>query len=185
MKNYILLTIIFIGFLSCGKDDGDLSTNMLRYDGDNATSPIFPVGDHEAAARFPSFVTNEFIGKQLTGVEVFIYNVPSSIFLNIYDSGSAVGPNIPIIRVDITNSLTPNRMNLLEFSAPLDVTTEMWISISWTQNIEEQVMGCDAGPANTNGDWVFLSTDMQGWSSFRQRTGESINWNIRGIVTDK
>jgi hypothetical protein len=46
-----------------------------------------------------------------------------------------------------------------------------------------QSIGCDAGPAAPDGDWLYQDSDQE-WQTFRQRTGESINWNIRGKVTD-
>ena len=45
-------------------------------------------------------------------------------------------------------------------------------------------LGCDAGPTDGGGDWLFRDSDGE-WDSFRQRAGgESINWNIRGIITE-
>ena len=182
MIRILLFSILLIGLTSCGSDD-EGNSGMLRYDGENFTSPQFPAGDHEAAARFPSFVTDEFQGQMLTGVQVVIYSIPQEIFLNIYDNGSAAGPDFPIERINITNNLTANGVNTLTFDNPLPITSEMWIGISWTSNRTEQVIGCDAGPANPNGDWIFSTTDQGGWTSFRDLSGgESVNWNIRGIV---
>ena len=169
--------------ISCGDDD-DNSINELRYDGPNFTSPFIDAGNHEAAARFRSAETSPFIGKQLTAVEVFLYDVPTSIFLNIYDSGSASGPDIPIVREEITSGVRANSLNRITLNPPLDVTNEMWLSVSWTQGGNQQVIGCDAGPANPNGDWIFVSTNNNGWTSLRETNGESINWNIRGIISD-
>jgi len=169
--------------LGCS-DDNSSSDNMLRYDGENANSPIFPAGSHEAAARFPTFVTNDFQGKGLSSIEIFVYEIPRSFSFNIYTSGSAAGPSELLFTEEVSSQMTANSFNILTFDPPIEITGELWLSASWNQTSTQQVIGCDAGPANANGDWLFLSSDQEGWSSFRDRAGESVNWNIRGVVTD-
>jgi len=47
-----------------------------------------------------------------------------------------------------------------------------------------QTIGCDAGPNSTGGDWLYQESDGR-WLTFQQRTTtESINWNIRGFVSE-
>ena len=46
-------------------------------------------------------------------------------------------------------------------------------------------MGCDAGENYTGeGDWLFQDADFQ-WLTFANRTGDRINWNIRGKVSEE
>ena len=184
LLRYTLYSFLCFSLLSCSSDDDNPTVNELRYDGENFTSPFIDAGNHEAAARFRSAETGPFIGKQLTAVEVFLYDIPASIFLNIYTSGSAAGPDIPLIREEITSGVRANALNRITLNPPLDITPELWLSVSWSQNSNQQVIGCDQGPANPNGDWIFVSTNQNGWTSLRETNGESVNWNIRGIVSD-
>ncbi len=46
---------------------------------------------------------------------------------------------------------------------------------------QQQSIGCDAGPRKTNGDWLFSGADLS-WLTYQERTGEGVNWNIRGRV---
>ncbi|NBC09496.1 MAG: hypothetical protein GVY26_20080, partial [Bacteroidetes bacterium] len=48
---------------------------------------------------------------------------------------------------------------------------------------QQQSIGCDAGPNQSNGDWLYDSNDSQ-WLPYTDRTPESINWNIRGELTE-
>jgi hypothetical protein len=50
-------------------------------------------------------------------------------------------------------------------------------------NNEDATIGCDAGPAVANGDWIVSSVDND-WKTYRDFTNAtvSINWNIRGQV---
>jgi len=180
---HILYSLIFVGLIACGKDD-ESTVNELRYDGENFTSPFIDAGDHEAAVRFRSVETSSFIGKQLTAIDVFLYDVPTSIYLNIYTSGSAAGPGIPVIHEEITLGVRPNSLNRITLNPPVDISNEMWLSVNWSQSSNQQVIGCDEGPANPNGDWIFVSTNTNGWTSLRETNGESVNWNIRGIVSE-
>ena len=175
--------LALLSLIACGNDNG-LSDDVLRYDGENANSPIFPAGNHEAAVRFPSFVTNEYLGRGLSSIEVYVYNVPQSFSFNVYTSGSAAGPNNLLLTEEVSSQIQADGIIALIFDPPIEITGELWLSVSWTSINAEQVIGCDAGPANVNGDWLFLSSDQEGWSSFRERGGESVNWNIRGLVTD-
>lgn len=182
----IIYGLLLLGILSCGKDDdgNNNDNNVLRYDGENASSPIFPAGSHEAAARFPNFVLDQYEGKALSSVEIFVYDVPRSFTFNVYTSGSAAGPDILLQSDEVSSQMQANGINAITYDPPIPLDGEIWLSASWTQTSEQQVIGCDAGPANANGDWLFLSTENDGWSTFRGITGESVNWNIRGILTD-
>ncbi len=183
MKKFIIL-FLAIGLLACSSDDPTVSENELRYDGANANSPIFPAGNHEAAARFPSFITNDLVGKGIRSIEIFVYNVPQTFSFNVYSGGSAAGPGALIFSEELSSQMVANSLNSIAFDNPIPINGEIWLSASWNQKDTEQVIGCDAGPANPNGDWLYLSSDGDEWTSFRDRSEESVNWNIRGILTD-
>lgn len=184
MKKIFYLFVLAALIMSCGDDDNTISDNILQYDGDNNNSPIFPAGDHEAAARFPNFVTSELSGKGISSIEIYVYDIPRSFNFNVYSGGSAAGPGELIFTEEVSSQMQANGFNVLTFDTPIPVEGEIWISASWIQTSTQQVIGCDAGPANPNGDWLFLSTDTENWSTFRDRGGESVNWNIRGNLVD-
>ena len=46
-----------------------------------------------------------------------------------------------------------------------------------------QAMGCDAGPSISGGDWMWQESDGE-WQTFRERSTDNINWNIRASMTD-
>jgi len=181
MKHFIYFLVLSLFLISCGDDEPEI--NLLSYDGDNLTAPSLPGGNHEMAVRFPSFETSEFQGRSLTEVQVFMYDVPSDIAMNIYTEGNSSGPDFSTVTQYEVGGLTPNSWNNLVLPQAFTITSEMWISFNWSQSGQQQVIGCDAGPANPNGDWIILSTDSRGWTSFRDISGgESVNWNIRGVV---
>ena len=184
MKRLLYFLVLASLIISCGDDDNPVSDNVLQYDGQNANSPIFEAGSHEAAARFPSFITNDLDGKGIASIDIFVYDVPREFYFNVYSGGSAAGPGQLIFSEEVSAEMQPNRFNLLTFDPPIPIDGELWLSASWTQISTQQVIGCDAGPANPNGDWLFLSTDNENWSTFRDRGGESVNWNIRGNLVD-
>jgi hypothetical protein len=69
---------------------------------------------------------------------------------------------------------------------PVDVSGEdLWISVGVTHAAFQQSLGCDAGNSYTGeGDWLFKSTDGQ-WQTFANRTGDRVNWNIRGKISEE
>ena len=175
----------FVGLFACSDDNNSpIIENSLGYDGANFNSPQFPNGSHEAAARFPSFITNDLQGKGIQSIEIFVYNVPLSFSFNVYSGGSAAGPASLIFTEEVSSQMSPNSFNTLSFDNPIPIDGEIWLSASWEQTTTEQVIGCDSGPANPNGDWLFLSSDQERWTTFRDRGGESVNWNIRATLVD-
>lgn len=180
---YLLLTGLLIVGAGCKKDD--LGDNLLSYDGPNASGPILAAGYHEAGALFPSNITDPLTGRQLLRVSYFMGAKPQKAELFIYGEGIPSFPGQPpLYSADITDEITPLRWSTHTLSTPVDITGEdLWITIGLTHASEQRSIGCDAGPNVTNGDWLFQSADGQ-WQSFRSRTGENINWNIRGELSE-
>jgi len=83
MKKLIFfLFVAILGFSACEKDEpngqaGD--TVILRLDQDNVTSPNLPAGTYEHAVKFPTSLTSLYDGDVLTGVQVHMYDVPSTV----------------------------------------------------------------------------------------------------------
>jgi hypothetical protein len=179
---YLLFAGLLITGAGCKKDD--LGANLLSYDGENASGPILVAGFHEAAVRFPENITDPFTGRQLLRVTYFMGAKPQKAELYIYGPGNSASPGQLLYSADITDEIRPLRWSIHTLATPVDITGEdLWISIGLTHAGTQQSIGCDAGPAKDNGDWLFQSTDGL-WQSFRNRTGESINWNIRGELSE-
>lgn len=185
MKNLLFAFLsLSILFISCEKDDpADLNTAELQHDGDNNTAPLFDPGTYSTAVRFAAGITNEFIGKNLTEIEFYMANVPTTCILKVFAEGTQAQPGWELYSADITSSIRPGEWNTHQLSTAIPIRgDDIWFALEITQNQRLQTVGCDFGPAVSGGDWVFTETD-NAWLTFRVLTGtESINWNIRGQI---
>ena len=180
----LIFTFIAVAFTACSEDENNFDLdNTLHYDGPNQTAPVLPAGEYEAAARFTSAELAEFVDRQLLEISFFIANLPESCTIKIYGEGSVDEPGNVMYSASVSGSLRPFSWNTHEIRNPIDITgKDIWISIAVTHASTQQSIGCDAGPAHPDGDWLYRDTE-QNWSTYRQISGESINWNIRGRVT--
>jgi len=185
MKNYFLLLLcaVSISFVSCNDDPPVIED--LVYAGDNANSPALPPGIYEFAARFPVSFTDDFTGQSLESVEIDLYEIPSILELRIYGAGSSEAPGSMLYSDIITGDVVANSRNTVFLSDPIELTDqELWISVRASQSVEQQVMGCDAGPRDPNGD-RFFANDGSNWTTFNAFSSpESINWNIIGRLRE-
>ncbi|MCB0592654.1 MAG: hypothetical protein H6557_28025 [Lewinellaceae bacterium] len=186
MKRISILGLFaLLAFSACQKNDEPpvpSGENVLNYDGPNATGPLLAAGEYEAAARFPAVETNPYEGKRLTEVTWFMGILPSSCKVRIYGPGSGDEPGQLLYSADVTDRVQVPSWNTHELRDPILIEgQELWISIAFTHPAQQQSIGCDSGPNVAGGDWLFSSNDNQ-WITYVQRTGESVNWNIRGIV---
>ncbi len=182
-KLTFLLAIGMILSIGCKKDNEE--NFAFSYDGPNLTGPILEVGYHEAAARFTSNETNAYSGKQLTSVSFFMGVVPQKVEVIIYAEGNDDAPGAELYRANVTTGIQVPEWNEHTLSTPIDIDgNDLWISIGLTHDQQSQSIGCDAGPNVANGDWLFKASDNL-WSPFGVRIpGESVNWNIRGKVSE-
>lgn len=179
--NFLLLGLAIL-FAACGDDRS--AENALRYDGDNQTAPLLEEDAYEAAARFPSSITSNYIGQNLTQVSFYMAGTPLQSSVVIYEGGTADEPGTEVYSESITGTITQNAFNAHVLSTPVPITgDDLWISIKFRQNRTLQTIGCDAGPNSGDGDWLYRESDGR-WLTFNQRTGEGINWNIRGVVSE-
>lgn len=182
MKILKLLPFLLLVLFSACKDD-DESLPELRYDGPNSTGPQLSAGEHELAVYFPASKMAEFAGKKLTQVQVYVGpQLPAYCEIRVYGPGSSSNPGTNIYKGNVTSSLDPATWNKFDLAPAIDLTgDDLWIGVYVEHNAEQQSIGCDAGPNKTNGDWLFQSSDLE-WKTYIDRTGESVNWNIRGVV---
>lgn len=169
---------------ACKKDDSRLTADTLHHDGDNLAAPQLPPGTYEVAAKFTFSKLQRFQEKDLYEVNLYIESVPTNVELKIYRQGDENVPG-PILYSADWNGLDANSWNDHTLTTPIEITGEdLWISVNFTHPTDMRTIGCDSGPADSNGDWI-LSYDDPGWQSLRNFSGGEvdINWNIRGQVT--
>lgn len=182
MSLFLLATVMM--FASCG-DDGNDGETLLRYDGDNDNAPNFPAAIYIPAARFPASIMTTYEGQRLTAVEYYIYERPDDAFIKVYSGDGMATPLAELRSQNVSNNISSNSWNRFTLNSPLEITgEEIWIGLDYEINNTRQVIGCDAGPNVRNGDFIFSNSD-ETWTTFRElTTTESVNWNIRGIITE-
>ncbi len=183
MKNitYLLFAICLV-FTSCG-DDRD-SQFILSKDGDNNTSPNLPEDIYEAATQFTAAQVAPYEGQVLSEVNYYMADTPLSTSIKIYGAGDGSTPGDVLYESSLTGAITADAWSTHVLSTPLTLTgEEIWISIRMRLSRTQQSIGCDAGPSVSGGDWTFQESDGV-WRPFQVRYGESINWNIRGVVEE-
>ncbi|MEL6251855.1 MAG: hypothetical protein AAFR87_07585 [Bacteroidota bacterium] len=157
---------------------------FLNYDGSNLTAPNLSAGTYEAAAKFTSDETQSLQNGQLTEVYFYLLNTPSSATVKIYRGTDQNFPVELIYSKGVTSSLEANSWNHHILDAPIDITQDdIWIAIRFQTGQQDQIIGCDVGPADINGDWLFENADGN-WDRLLRRSNNeaNINWNIRGVV---
>lgn len=181
MRINVLILVLSLSFSSCEKENN--GTSLLNYDTENITAPQFLPGDYEMAARFPANQTAPFQGRMLEEVEVYLLERPSRTEILIYDEGDGTEPGDILHSQVVTTAMRPNSWNTVVLDVPIEITgDELWISCRVRHRDPYGTVGCDAGPANPNGDLLFTADD--GWTTLRDFSNQAIdiNWNIRGVV---
>ena len=185
-KFLILLLSIAVLATSCQDDDGPTTTDdVLKYDGDNNDAPFFDDGTYEAAVRFTASDIAPFEGRVLEEIEVYISeSIPDETFIKVYKGGSNNTPGDLIYERDITSNVAANfwASHVIDETITLE-NDEYWFAIQVKHSSLIRSFGCDAGPADSNGQWLWTSADNS-WITFNERNnngaGFNVNWNIRG-----
>lgn len=185
MKVYhFLFLLASLFFAACDDDSATPGQTILKYDNENATGPQLETGFHEMAVRFPAGKMAEHAGKKLTEVQFFVGNLPQDCKVKVYGQGTSTSPGTVLYEKDVTNALATGEWNKHPVSPVLTLTGEdLWLSIGFTHAGEQQSIGCDSGPNKGDSDWLWKSGDGQ-WKTYADRTSESVNWNIRGVVEE-
>lgn len=191
MKYTFILLLAALLFIGCeentGNDDPVIEPPLvfLNYDGSNLTAPQTSAGTFEAAAKFTSSETSNLQNGQLTEVFFFILNTPSSATIKIYKGTANDGfPVSTVYSKSVTSDLEAASWNHHILETPIDIDQDdIWIAVRFQTSQAAQVVGCDVGPAASNGDWLFENADGN-WEKLVSRSGNeaNINWNIRGVV---
>lgn len=177
----LFFVVLMASFSSCKKDKK--RTFQLNHDTANLTAPNFPASTYEGAARFPAATMEEYSGGSLIEVEYYIKDVPNSTKLKVYTGTSSSAPVNEVYTATLTGSVEAESWNKHTLTTPLVLDgSDLWLSIEFTHSDARQVLGCDTGPAATDGDHFYdpASGFWQKLSFFN--TSIDINWNIRGKV---
>ncbi len=185
-KYILLISIIFLA-ISCSEDDNGepQGSNVLNYDGDNFTAPTLQTGLYEFAVRFPSIITRNVEGKQINQISFYLYESPGQMYINISPDLTPSLPGDIVYSQQVTN-FRNNSWNTISLNDPFPLDgNPVWIGIEVNFEGQIQTVGCDAGPANGNGDWLYDEENKE-WETFSNRTNqnESVNWNIRAILSE-
>ena len=188
MKQFWILSmmVLAIAMSSCDDDDDGFQFDpaVMHYDGVPANAPILPEGKVELAAQFKSDAMNFYAGKKIDAVQFFIFGTPTVSSLVIYGKGDGSSPGSVLFEQDLSGDLVADDWNVIVLDPPLTLPSdELWISLKLPDGENIQSMGCDAGPAISGGDWMWEESDGE-WKTFRERSTDNINWNIRASMTD-
>jgi hypothetical protein len=101
--------------------------------------------------------------------------VPSSANLKIWGAGTGTSPGAILHQQSFTS--TANSWITINLNNPVILDgTDIWVGYDVTHGAGQFPAGCDAGPANPNGDWI--SIDGTVWEHLAG-FGLNYNWNIR------
>jgi hypothetical protein len=156
-------------------DPGGSTTVVLHYDNDNVTAPLLAAGTYEAAARFTTADTQGLEDGELIEVRFFIATAADSCVVSVYGDSGSDTPGALLYSDDVTGSVTGGEWNTHTLDDPVPIPDgDLWIAIRFAHAGGQQTIGCDNGPADPNGRWLWDAT----WTPF----AANINWNIRGVV---
>ena len=154
---------------------------ILNYDGENASAiGLTNPGEWEVAARFPNEMLLDYVGMELTSVEVFINDLVAGFELRIY--GEGMNNQAGDLLASKSFSPTMTSWNTITLDDPVVVTGEdLWVGY-WIDQQTTDVFpaGVDAGPADPNGDFIKSGV---AWGHLSSNPDLDANWNIRALLT--
>ena len=155
---------------------------VIRYDNgvnDDAIG-LTSGGTFEVSAYWPAATMGQYAGMDLTSVEIYINDPPTSSVLKIYGQGTATVPGTLLHQQ--TLSVNPVAWNIIQLSTPVSITgNDIWIGYEVTHATGIYTPGCDAGPAVAGyGDMISLDgVSFEPMSAL----GLNYNWNIAATIS--
>lgn len=189
MKHFFLLLILSVPilFTACKDDEPEIDISAaLHYDEENFAAPELDPGTHLAGVFFPASMMATHSGKNLEEVLIYFNNVPTSCSVQVYRNGLGDIPGQSLYNQNISSQTQRDSWNFHTLSTPVPLTGEaIWVVVRFTHDELTSTVGCDPGPAFTNGDWI-LTEGPDEWITLRERTNDEvdINWNIRARVSE-
>ena len=180
----LLLLALLFG-TGCEKDSPAPAEVTLNYDGPNVSAPQLQGGLNTYAAYFPPAETQPYAGRTLDRISFYLTQVPRATRVVVYDEGpDDRTPGAELYRKDLTARITTTEWHEDRLIPGIALTGRgIWLAVE--VELEENspfAVGCDAGRSyNSNGDLLRPGLATQ-YTSFNDLTGETVNWNIRGIL---
>jgi hypothetical protein len=164
-----------------GSPDSDTrEVVILNYDGENADAiGLTGGGSFTVAARFPASMVAPYAGYSFESVDVYINDVPTNSTLKVWAQGTNNAPGALLAEQAFTGTALSWKTITLNNALTLS-GQDIWVGYSVTHANAAYPAGCDAGPANPNGD--FISTDGVAWDHLAG-FGLNYNWNIRAKLS--
>jgi len=155
---------------------------VLHYDGDNFSAVgLTSGGAMRCAAVFTPAELQDYAGMELTSIDVYIAEDPTSFKAQVYNYGL---PNIPgpgDLIVEQTFNPTATTWNTINLTTPIFIGGfDIWVGYWLDHTAGTYPAGCDAGPHHPNGDWISAGP---GWHHLSDNVGLDYNWNIRATLT--
>ncbi len=153
---------------------------ILHYDGENDGNAIGLTGGGEfyIAARFPASMISAYSGFELKEIDAYINGIPTSMTLYIWDAGTTTSPGNKIYQQQLNPTIGWNSFNI---SSPIILDgNDIWVGYHVVHADGVHPAGCDAGPANPNGDWISMNGNS--WDHLAG-LGLNYNWNIRAKIS--
>ena len=185
---FLFVSLLAIGFSGC--EDEILGPVIpegwveLKHDGAQDNAAELPPTLFKAATRFTAAELAQHQGGQLKDVWFYLAAKPATCVISVWSSS---GGNVPITQEyskSVITSVSANSWNQHTLDVPVDIgTDDLWILVEFSASTTQRTMGCDAGPSENDGDWLWDSADNQ-WIKMSDRTSGAINinWNIRGAI---
>lgn len=172
-----------------GCDDEEAAViETLSYDGPNVSAPQLPPGDNSLLVYFPPSETGKYVGRRLEKVRFYMSEIPLATSVVVYDEGpDDRTPGTERYRRDLTARINATGWFEDRLASPIEITGDgLWLAIDVT--IAEGStfsVGCDAGRTyDRNGDLLQLSTNPSVIAGFQDINGETVSWNIRGVISE-
>lgn len=186
MKNIGLFLCCFLLITAACTKDTVAPAAELNHDTGNVTAPNIAEGTYEALTRFTATETTPFQGRSLEEINFYIKDLPNRCEVIVYGAGTATAPGTLLYTENVTTSLVGDSWNNHSLSTPIELDgDDIWFGVRLVHTESTESIGCDAGPAVVNGDWIY-PFDLAAWQTLRAYTSDAvdINWNIRGQVSN-
>lgn len=173
-KLYFFVVLLFISIAAKSQSD------TLHYDGINTDAIGTGANvDMEVAVHYSATMVAPYSGGTINQVNIYVRDLPATdITLKIYGSGSL--PTTPVyIQAVPLATLAANSWNVVVLTTPQPLSgTDMWVGYAFNTN--GYTPGCDAGPNDPEGQWIYYSSIWQKLTDLNAAL--TFNWNIRALV---
>jgi hypothetical protein len=137
-------------------------------------------GTFQVSAYWPAATMSQYAGMELTSIEIYINDAPTSCVIKIYDQGTTTVPGA--LLYEETVAVNPLLWNTIELSSPVAINgNDIWIGYEITHDVGVYSAGTDGGPAVAGyGDMISLDG-----ATFEPMSGLGLdyNWNIAATLS--